>query len=376
MSRMISRYSRRQTFATFSSNLRLSSSLNNLFLWNINSSNNSNLLKRNNNYLDLLNIGTSRSFHTQSFFQNATKNPYEVLGVQFGASEDVVRKAYIKLSKKFHPDLNKTEDAKDKMAEINAAYSQIKQGNVQNPNNPNSAPFGTGQSDPRGFWGKDPFSSGSRYNPFDVFPFSDDDFLTRIEKYKKGEKTWFADSEHTTFLGIMNKYNSERRQEKEMKQRETIIQTHFKDQHELVKKVLLKSPVIFSFVYDIKMNGMTPTKAIALGMKLMAYVAYVFAIYLVFKGMTSLVRREAQTSKMKEIEENRVRGVQNNRYRVYSRDGTKIGNDGGSGVGQNYVSNEEKTARAYKNLRTKFDDSSKNAAKNSTPTTVSSENSK
>lgn len=56
-------------------------------------------------------------------------NPYKVLGVPDGASEEECTKAYKKLAKKYHPDLNPNDkEAEKKMAEINAAYDQIKNG--------------------------------------------------------------------------------------------------------------------------------------------------------------------------------------------------------------------------------------------------------
>ena len=47
---------------------------------------------------------------------------YEVLGVAKSASKDEIRKAYRKLSKKYHPDLNKEADAEDKFKEVTEAY--------------------------------------------------------------------------------------------------------------------------------------------------------------------------------------------------------------------------------------------------------------
>ena len=55
------------------------------------------------------------------------KDPYEVLGVSRGASEDEIKTAYRKLAKQYHPDLHPGDPvAAQKMNEINQAYEQIK----------------------------------------------------------------------------------------------------------------------------------------------------------------------------------------------------------------------------------------------------------
>jgi molecular chaperone DnaJ len=50
---------------------------------------------------------------------------YEVLGLSKGASADEIKKAYRKLSKQFHPDLNKEEGAEAKFKEIAEAYEVL-----------------------------------------------------------------------------------------------------------------------------------------------------------------------------------------------------------------------------------------------------------
>ena len=54
-----------------------------------------------------------------------SKSLYETLGINENASADEIKKAYRKLARKYHPDINKEESAVDKFKEINAAYEVL-----------------------------------------------------------------------------------------------------------------------------------------------------------------------------------------------------------------------------------------------------------
>ena len=54
-----------------------------------------------------------------------SKSLYETLGVSSGASEAEIKKAYRKLARQYHPDVNKDPGAEEKFKEINAAYEVL-----------------------------------------------------------------------------------------------------------------------------------------------------------------------------------------------------------------------------------------------------------
>ncbi|WFD35600.1 mdj1 protein precursor [Malassezia cuniculi] len=71
--------------------------------------------------------GASPRFFTATPAAHATphKNPYETLGVKPDASAKDIKMAYYQLAKKYHPDTNKDEKAKERFVEIQAAYDLL-----------------------------------------------------------------------------------------------------------------------------------------------------------------------------------------------------------------------------------------------------------
>ena len=69
-------------------------------------------------------------------------DPYKVLGVSSDASDEDIKRAYRRLAKKYHPDLNPGDaEAARKMQEVNTAYEQIKNPEKATPGG-NYDPFG------------------------------------------------------------------------------------------------------------------------------------------------------------------------------------------------------------------------------------------
>ena len=55
-----------------------------------------------------------------------SKSLYETLGINESASESEIKKAYRKLARQYHPDVNKDAGAEDKFKEINGAYEVLR----------------------------------------------------------------------------------------------------------------------------------------------------------------------------------------------------------------------------------------------------------
>ena len=51
---------------------------------------------------------------------------YEILGVERGASQEEIQKAFRRLARKYHPDVNKAAEAVDRFKELNEAYEVLK----------------------------------------------------------------------------------------------------------------------------------------------------------------------------------------------------------------------------------------------------------
>lgn len=76
-------------------------------------------------------------------------NPYEVLGIKEGASEDEIKKAYRELVKKYHPDQYQDNPlsrlAEEKLREINEAYDYLmKNPSPRRQTSHNNAGYGAG----------------------------------------------------------------------------------------------------------------------------------------------------------------------------------------------------------------------------------------
>ena len=82
------------------------------------------------------------------------EDPYKVLGLSPDASDEEIKKAYRRLAKKYHPDLNPGDaEAARKMKEVNAAYERIKNPEkYQSSQSGNTGYGGYNQYDPFG-WG-------------------------------------------------------------------------------------------------------------------------------------------------------------------------------------------------------------------------------
>ena len=103
------------------------------------------------------------------------EDPYKVLGVSPDASDEEIKKAYRKLAKQYHPDLNPGDPvAAKKMQQVNAAYEQIK--------NPEKAQPNPGSQGSYGGYGYDPFG-GTWQRTYQLSSQSGDQYQNAAAQY-------------------------------------------------------------------------------------------------------------------------------------------------------------------------------------------------
>ncbi|AEG72365.1 chaperone protein DnaJ [Mycoplasma haemofelis str. Langford 1] len=108
----------------------------------------------------------------------ASKDYYSILGISRNATEDDIKKAYRKLAKKYHPDINKEAGAEAKFKDINEAYETLgdpqKRSNYDNFGTSGDGMGGAGGANPFDIWNS--FFSGQAsggFSEFDIFGGSD-----------------------------------------------------------------------------------------------------------------------------------------------------------------------------------------------------------
>jgi curved DNA-binding protein len=94
------------------------------------------------------------------------KDYYQALGVNRTATEDEIQKAYRKLARQYHPDVNQTDGAEDKFKEVGEAYEVLKDPEKRTKYDQYGAAWKQMEQNGQGFGGFDVNGGNGGYDSF------------------------------------------------------------------------------------------------------------------------------------------------------------------------------------------------------------------
>lgn len=104
------------------------------------------------------------------------KNYYKILGVKQSDDESVIKKAFRKLAKKYHPDNDSSTQAKEKMIEISEAWEVL--GNKQKREMHDLDLSGKKDDNPK------PFTAKEHTRPDPSRPMTQEDFFRMTQNFE------------------------------------------------------------------------------------------------------------------------------------------------------------------------------------------------
>lgn len=138
-------------------------------------------------------------------------DPYSVLGIQPGADEETIKKAYRQKCKQYHPDLHPDDPTcEDKFKEVQAAYSEIMR--LRSGGGARQAQNGYGQSSAGGYSGygrqntgyQDPFGFGFGFDPFGFGGYETRSNTGRESPEMQAANNYIRNGYYTEALNVLN----------------------------------------------------------------------------------------------------------------------------------------------------------------------------
>ncbi|WP_294540619.1 J domain-containing protein [uncultured Gemmiger sp.] len=139
-------------------------------------------------------------------------DPYSVLGIQPGADEETIKKAYRQKCKQYHPDLHPDDPTcEDKFKEVQAAYSEIMRLRSGGGSRQQSQ-SGYGQGNAGGYSGygrqntgyQDPFGFGFGFDPFGFGGYETRSNTGRESPEMQAANNYIRNGYYTEALNVLN----------------------------------------------------------------------------------------------------------------------------------------------------------------------------